>query len=142
LELKSAARLYDPDFENSWKRLPFILEMSATLEAELMSRSQSSVQNAKRQAEAACFAQFEAELLSDHAIHRSQVAKVLTESARRKVQLLNSLEAFHELAWNKVSEFNDENCPTWFIKTRDMAVSLAPKLTPWLQQASATNTNM
>ena len=85
MELKSAAKVCGPDFQTTWRKLPFILEMSALLESEMLERSQSHAQNARLQAEAACFASFQAELLSDQAVHRSQVAKVLTDVARRKV---------------------------------------------------------
>ena len=143
MELKSAAKVCDPDFQNTWRKLPFILEMSAVLESEMLERSQSHAQNARLQAEAACFASFQAELLllSDQAVHRShrsQVAKVLTDVARRKVQLLETLEAYHHLAWDKVAEYADRYATTWHIKTRDLTASLPGKLQPWPQQAPLT----
>ena len=138
MELKSVAKVCDPDFQNTWRKLNFILEMSAVLESEMLERSQSHAQNARLQAEAACFASFQAELLSDQAVHRSQVAKVLTDVARRKVQLLETLEAYHHLAWDKVAEYADRYATTWHIKTRDLAASLPGKLQPWLQQAQLT----
>ncbi len=138
LELKGAVKMLDPMFETTWRKIPFILEMTAEFQNKYMQRSQSSMKNAQAAAEAAAFNMFLAELSSDQAVHRSRVAKAASDQAKRRSQLLQTLEDYHNTAWNCVQEAMDLVSPTWFIRTKDCSTALPAKLQPWIHQAPLT----
>ena len=95
MELKGSVRVQDCEFEDTWSRLGFILELSAVAQSEHMMRSQSSLKNAKLSAETAGFKVFAAELANDQSFHRAQVAMLHAETAKRKSILLQTLEDYH-----------------------------------------------
>ena len=112
MELRAACRVQDPGIEDSWARLGFVLETSAIAQADYMTKSQSSLKNAKFAAESATFNVFAAELANDQSFHRAQVAMLHAESAKRKAVLVQTLEDYHNRSWRLVQDVTDTLAPT------------------------------
>ena len=104
MELKAACRMHDQNIEETWRRLGFVLEMSAQAQSDYMAKSQSSMRNAKLAAETAAWNVFTAELGNDQVYHQTQVALVSAEVSKNKAALVNTLESYHRTSWQQVQD--------------------------------------
>ena len=135
LELKACCRTQDRDIEESWKRLGFVIEVSAVAQQEFVAKSQSSMRNAKLAMETAAWQVFINELKTDQVHHRTQMSLAAVEQSKKKATLVNTLESYHTTSWQVVSAWCDVVNPTWAILTRELNSQLPAKLVPFLEQA-------
>jgi hypothetical protein len=127
--------MQDKDFETTWMRLPFVMEMTASVKDEYSQHSQGAMANAKKMADEATWKCFTNELRSDQTVHRARVLAATLENAKRRTSLINALENQRQHSWAIVADLCDIVSPTWYVKPKDLDTCVPGKVMPWLDQA-------